>query len=510
MKPFLNVEKDRKKYHKDPHLNTVHRSSLFVPKISSNKTFISFLNHFLLKRNYKDVVLKITGYKQNGDSGDSISYAIDRPIVYTFNLEELGEIYTCYQIEFFSSNNLFVPFPAVMVNHIGEKSINTVHSYNRVLNDSREEDNVNKLHLREASIDFALSKNINTFFVIQTGLMDLENKFLELSLEEKNSGDRKFLKKIPISIKKMNSKKFNMNEIFNKEFHGKDIVPSEYTLRVLQPKQNMFYGRLLVGIEDINSGSFSGNHSYYDNSQFEEYFNSISSYRTFPYFSNAKNRLRIYPIMSKGRGSFTISINFLENGKIESKFLDKFNFENTKTTLSIDVDELIANLNLNLQKINTFTVLYSADDNYKAPTRVNMQLIYGSKLETNLDSSINVSLLNQEIFSHEGKSSYTWIQMVNLENYNSRIGICFSDKEFKQKSENIFNKVDIYFFDSSGCFMSKEIELNFLELFELDSNEINSKDLFIWIVAKSKTPNLQICTFHTNQNSNFSSGEHGF
>ena len=45
-----------------------------------------------------------------------------------------------YMVEFFSPDNLFIPFPAVMVNHHGKNFINQVHAFNRVLNDVFEDE----------------------------------------------------------------------------------------------------------------------------------------------------------------------------------------------------------------------------------------------------------------------------------------------------------------------------------------------------------------------------------
>ena len=511
MKPFLEVEKDRKNYNKNPSLNTVHRSSLLVPRIANNKTCISFVNHFLLKRNYKDVVIKMTGYCDKGESGDSQTFPIDQAKVYSYCLEEvLGESYYCYQVEFFSSNNLFIPFSAVIINHISNNSINTVHSYNRILNDSREEDNVNRIHLKEASIDFASSDILNTFFIFQSGLMAVEDKFIELYLEEKNSGKKQIYKKVPISMNKMSIKKINLSELLYDELSEKNIIPGDFTLRILQPKQNMFYGRLLVGIEDLKTGGFSGNHSYYDNSEFHEYFDSGNSFRTFPYFSNAKNRLNIYPIMSNSSGEFSIYINYMEDGKIKSKLLTKSGFECTKSTLLIDIDDIIRTRSLEINNINTFTVIYSAKEKSKVPTRINMQLVYGALSENTVNASISISLFNESQFTPKGKGSYCWNQILNDKDYHSRLCFCFADKVLNSKNRFARNNIEFSLFDSKGCFLEKEISLNFLESYELDSKDITSNEKFIWCVAKSQTPNLQLFSFHTNLYSSYSSGEHNF
>ena len=59
MKDYLQVQKDRINYHAQPSKNTIHRSSLTAPNLSKSNTWISFINHFLLKRNYKSIALKL-------------------------------------------------------------------------------------------------------------------------------------------------------------------------------------------------------------------------------------------------------------------------------------------------------------------------------------------------------------------------------------------------------------------------------------------------------------------
>ena len=150
MKLFKEVEKTRIAYHNDHSEKTVHRSSLLAPRFEHAATVISFLNHFLIKRNYKSVTLKITAINKDGNYKDSKSILINEPKVYTFFLEELFEDNATineYLIEFFSTNNLFIPFPAVMINHVGRDFINTVHAYNRILNYIFEDDEVNSFQV---------------------------------------------------------------------------------------------------------------------------------------------------------------------------------------------------------------------------------------------------------------------------------------------------------------------------------------------------------------------------
>ena len=62
MKDYLQVQKDRINYHFQPFKNTVHRSSLTAPNLPEANTWVSFINHFLMKRGYKSVALWRNGY----------------------------------------------------------------------------------------------------------------------------------------------------------------------------------------------------------------------------------------------------------------------------------------------------------------------------------------------------------------------------------------------------------------------------------------------------------------
>ena len=142
MKDYLQVQKDRIKYHVQPFKNTVHRSSLIAPQMEKADTWISFINHFLIKRGYKSVALKINAVDKNGHLLDSKTIQIEEPKVYSINLSKLFERIKVnnFLIDFFSERNLFIPFPAVIISHLGKDFCNTVHSYNRVLNDPFEDD----------------------------------------------------------------------------------------------------------------------------------------------------------------------------------------------------------------------------------------------------------------------------------------------------------------------------------------------------------------------------------
>ena len=284
MKAFKQVLKDQAKYHKNPNVNTVHRSSLLIPVIPDHDTSISFLNHFLIKRGYESVSLKVTPYGKNGSPLPSNTYAINEPRVYSLNLSsEFSNLeVSSYQAEFFCAENLFIPFPAVMVNHSGAHGVNTCHSYNRVLNDLTEYSKVSAISVKESSFEFVNNSLQSTFIVFHTGLQGidhedkLEFELLNLSGEVVWNGS---LDGISFDSP-MTSYYINLYTVF-------DDLPvveykAQYTIKVKQPEQFMFYGRLLAGVAAKKNTAISANHSYYDSSATEEYFDGIQVFRTYP------------------------------------------------------------------------------------------------------------------------------------------------------------------------------------------------------------------------------------
>ena len=494
MKPFLDVEKNRVNYHNSTRVNTVHRSSLIVPRFDQTVSNISFLNHFLLKRNNKGVVLKITAINENGILEDAVSIEINEPIVYSLDLENFFEQASKikeYLVEFYSDKNLFIPFPAVMVNHIGNEFINSIHSYNRVLNDIFEDDKVNFHQVLESSIDVSIDKDYDTFFNFATGPFKVKSD-LQLSLieEEKKSYT------IPIEMERLSNKNIYLSNFYKKN------IKNEAILKVLQPEQTLFYGRLLTGRINRKTRAFSANHSYYDSSLTKEYFDNSISMRTYPFFNNCLNKIIMYPIMSPS--SLEVSIEIYGNHETYKSEVQIIKSPSNRPIL-FDINELVKKSNLN--DVSLFKVI-AQSSNGKIPTRVNHQLIYGEKDSTSkLYSSINLSLLNESIYTPTSKTGLTWGQVLVNKSFESRLGISFMN------NSGISDIVSIDFYCKTGLFKSIKYNLDPNKSLIFDSEffkKIKAPDEFIWYLAKSKRADLQADSFHYHIQSGNASGEHSF
>ena len=494
MKPFLDVEANRVEYHKYKNKNTVHRSSLIVPRFEHATSNISFINHFLLKRNNTNVVLKITAINKKGLVENSLSIEINEIKVYAFDLESLFEKVLDireYLIEFYSDKNLFIPFPAVMINHIGSDFINSVHSYNRVLNDVFEDDKVNQQRVYESSVDVSIDKNYDTFFNFATGPFKVKSKLqISLSEEKKNS------KKISIEMERLTNKNIFLSA-FYKSCNKKNAI-----LKILQPEQTLFYGRLFIGKINKKTKAFSANHSYYDSSSTKEYFNNKLSMRTYPFFDNCLNKLVMYPIMSPS--TLKVLVEIYSDGET-FRSLSKTIKSPSNIPVSFDINAIVKKSGFT--NVSLFKVIVTSTNN-KIPTRVNHQLIYGNKdNNSKLQSSINVSLINDSVYIAPSKKGFIWGQILINKSYESRLGICFND------NSGVTDEVVIDFYTKSGLFKSlkKKLNPNNSLIFKNDFfNNLKFPNEFIWYVAKSSRSDLQAESFHYHLKSGNASGEHSF
>ena len=494
MKDYLQVQKDRVNYHAQPSRNTIHRSSLTAPDFPKSNTWISFINHFLLKRNYKSIALKLSAIDKFGNLLDSQTIQITKPIVYSFNLNKIFSNVDAknYLIDFYSDKNLFIPFPAVVVSHLGKDFCNTVHSFNRILNDVFEDDKINKNHVSEASFDVKINNTYDTFFNLNTGISNIENEDILISYSKNNY---KFNKKIKVSLSRLSYKSFFFSKILPKNIDGGVV-------KIKQPKQKLFYGRMLAGRINKKTGAFSANHSYYDSSKIKEYFSSSESSRTYPYFEKFLNQITMYPIFSPSKLNLSLKI-YSKNKEYISPIF-KFS-SSSRSQLNIIVNDFV-NLN-KIKNVSAFSLIANSK-NGKIPTRVNHQLIYSNIDKLNsLKCSINLSLTNKNVFIPKHKTSFIWGQIINHKDYNSKLGICFKN------SNGLTDKVKINFYNENGKVKTLNKKLFPSKSLILDTNKLfgKSKNLrFYWYNAECKRPDLSAYSFHINKKSGNSSGEHNF
>jgi hypothetical protein len=501
MKTVAEIEANRKQYHSNTSLNAVNRSSLLVHEIEKNEVVISFLNHFLLKRKIPEVALKITAIDLAGKKIKSLSFMISEPKVYNINLTELfNKQASSYEIEFFSAQNLFIPFPAVMINHIHKDNISQVHSYNRVLNDVYENDSINNVSPHEAGLDYINTSDQETFFCFMAGSFDIEDK-LECEL---NLNDKTYSKTISLNLKRYQNRIFKVSEIFT---NIKDDLGHGF-LKIKQPKQTLFYGRMLWGQINKN-GAFSADHTFYDCSNFEEYWqNANSAYMVYPYIKGITKLFRVFPIMSPGTYEFQINFtNHIKGLLFES---DKFCYSSPNNKiLDIDLEEFIKNSKINENDIDAIVFTAKTLSN-RLPSRISCQLI--QNFNNSLTCSFGKQLLSQDSFKTSFTRKLRWGQAIVGEGYKTIISITLENENLPD------GEFEFELYDSNGLIMNRHFKCKELSGINIDIDKLlienhypinNSSADFIWYQAKSNTHALQGFTL-TQSPSNHCSGDHSF
>ena len=495
MKSLRDVEKTRLDSYEDAQKNSTHRSSLLVPTIPKTEVSISFLNHFLIKRNNPNIGLRLTAVDELGNRIMTRLFPISEPRVYTFHLQrDFCKEATSYLVEFFSSNNLIIPFPAVMVNHRGPQSYCTVHSFNRVLNDIFEDDEINTIQVEEGAIDIAQNPLASTFFTVYAGQHRLKD---EISLRFK-SNSVSLSKQITVDIPRLTHQIFSLNSVFPEIEHQKGV------LLIQQPRQDMFYGRLLVG-QSLPNGDFSANHSYYDSSQIAgEYWDGAqSSHRTYPIVDGMNTSIRIYPIQSASALGFTVLIKDASGSTLATS--KEFELVSPGSDwLDIDINQLIASFDVQPHTARAFTLIAKPKTG-NTPMRINHQLIFSG---SGLESSINVSMHNFNVLHSSARPRTTWGQLIHSKNYDTWLAFA-NDGETSEHSN-----VDVKFYSELGIEQTASVAINQGTSAQLMLSEVLGEavgdDQFIWFEVESPNYFLTAWCVSKNKISGHCTGEHSF
>jgi hypothetical protein len=498
MKKFKDVEQTRILSHRDPTRDSVHRSSLLVPELPGASAEISFVNHFLLKRGYKNVACRVTAIDAEGGRIESRLHPVTEPRAYRFPLTgSFASPVETYLVDFYAAENLFIPFPAVMVNHSGPGFLNTVHAFNRVLNDVFENDAINVTPASEASIDVDLSKGRDTFAVFAAGATACEG---ELVVDLTTSEGRRCAS-IPIREPRFGQHVVSLRETF-------PDLPDSTTgiLKILQPAQFMFYGRMLAGIR-TPEGSFSANHSYYDTSATPEYWqDGRTSFRSYPCFRSLRTVVRMYPIQSPGCLAVSVGFHARSGQEIARRPVGELVTPGNRY-LEIEIEDLAREAGLGGDDVCSFT-LYADANGGPVPCRVNHQLAYSGR---NLSSSINVSLFNPNVFAPTGKQGRTWGQMMVGGPVTSRMALIGDSPEGRPA------EVELDFYDETGQVADVRRTLVAGETIEIDplsdlgvTPHADGQAHPLWVMAHSSRADISLFFVTRDRQSDNCSGEHGF
>ena len=197
-------------------------------------TSISFLNHFLLKRDIKSVTLRLALRNLSGDLIREENIEISNPKTYNFSLSSLlplnvekGE-YALYA-EFTSDKNLAVPFCATSMFVSSPTTIDHIHSYGRAIEVNEINSSIDFCESHETGWTISPGGKVNNFAILHTGRL-----FSNLNLG--------------VSIYKQGKKIFedNYNELKSNPFSTIKLVLNELlekTKKGLKVKETILHSK---------------------------------------------------------------------------------------------------------------------------------------------------------------------------------------------------------------------------------------------------------------------------
>ena len=290
---FYKYEKSAK----DP--KVVNRSSaIFLVKYSKKEkvfTDIHFLNYWKLKNKVASINGKLTIRKLNGSKLISKKITISKIKSYCIKLnqllakEKLKEFTGTAEIEIFSKNNLYFPYPAIFARYYGKNWHTGTHSTTRYLSkDSGDNINIinNEQPANESNITLFSEDNTSCYIILHSGLDSSQN--MKVSLTVTNHQCKKIVKKLKVfSMKKGETKILCIDNYLNyKKFlnDNRGMLSVNYKCKGVFP-------RILFYHQSLN-GEISLEHSNFGNSE-------TASKDTFISKKNQKNLLYSMPILSK-------------------------------------------------------------------------------------------------------------------------------------------------------------------------------------------------------------------
>ena len=499
MKPIKEQEETRRGYHEDAARNTVHRSSLLAPKLDGSDVEISFANHFLLKRGLSDIACRLTAIAPDGSRIESRTYSVREPRVYAFSLADLtADSVANYMVEFFTAENLIFPFPAVVVNHRNEHFLNSVHSYNRVLNDVFEDDEVNVTSVPETSIDVRVNSETDTFGVFTAG----PTRVMEPIHVTLRWPDGTLQAEVAPPQSRLGNSVISINDLFGERARRDGAI-----LSFKQPVQAMFYGRMLGGVRSLTDGAFAANHSFYDCSDVAEYWpDARPSSRVYPLFDGFNARIRLYPIFSPCRLNASIELRD-ENGQPIRQLEVEPLASPSATLLDIPVNELLASYDIADARSFEFSVWPQKG---QTPRRINHQLIYEDPAGNSpLAASVAISLRNPNALRAPRASGLCWGQCAVGTEFESRLGLVFDDPDGSEQP------IDLRFLSDEGEVHRAQVALSAGGALTVDPGKLlpelaDQPVRYLWYWATATRPDLAAYAVTRHRISGHCTGEHSF
>lgn len=248
----------------------IFRSSAIFPVLQQEgiTSQILFLGYWILKRNITEIASVITLRNCEGEVLSRQTMKIQEPKTYRIELseelEKAGFSKTAHftgslEVEFFSTNNLVFPYPALVVNYYGPKFSTVVHTAQRVYNDYDDMQRNSQTNVPESGFNIYADEDREPFIGLINGSQAVPDA--NIQMEFFNSDNEVLVHHHKLGTLKPYETKllFPAQEIDLKSFLKGKIGAAKIRFNV-----NWIFPRLLVGNIQHSLPALSITHSYYD------------------------------------------------------------------------------------------------------------------------------------------------------------------------------------------------------------------------------------------------------
>lgn len=361
----------------------VLRSSAIFPVILDEniRSRILFMGYWALKRSIPEIAVIITLRSMDGEIVYRTHDTIKDPNTYRIEVDQLhaAPFTGSIEIEFFSTVNLFFPFPAVVLNYYGEKFCSFVHTAQRVYNDYEDMLENSQVDVPEAGFNIYADEDkepfiaivngpqINSDSVINLQVINSENSVMDFELM---GGDiQPYQTRIIYPAREFHLKKFLNGKVGTAKasFHLKGIFP-----------------RMIVGNLQHSLSAIGITHTYYDCSKAEsetdywknEETNWHSASLMIPVFisGTAFTKVYFYPIYSPSKVAINVEI-YDAQGHLLGQKENVLTLESPSENFQIlDIKNIIHELNIPETRYLAARLIATPIDSKRIPTRIKLGL----------------------------------------------------------------------------------------------------------------------------------------
>lgn len=482
----------------------VNRSSAIFPFINTKliETNILFFGYWFVKRNIKDLSFSIKLRSLKGKLLYQDFQRVSEAKSYRINIGDLLKtkkinqiLYGSIELEILSNENLYFPYPALVVNYHSAKYSSVVHTCGRIYNDKQDKLSNNMQIVPESGFDIIPNKNFVPFISFVNGDKLLKNEILKCLFI--NEFGEKFSKKI--NLKKINPYETKFIKLLNlkeKKFfqNKKGIVKIHHNFK-------NFYPRFVAGNFNKSKSIITLTHTFYDSEKEtdkKKYFiknidkkNNFDSTLLLPLFFNNKNytEIAVYPNFPKTELDFDLEI-FDQNGNKKAKIYSILVIKKKliKPTY-LNLTKIVKNNKLKINKNKKYLAKVIISSKGPIPSRLKFGINFGNPQKIDIPTNICFGATNVNLNILNKVKTFKWTPIINKKNsYFVITNGSFIKKGFKKA------RIKLNFWNENNSkILQKKITIqdNGFYYFNLQKNKKIKKFLFSksgWATVESDNP----------------------